>query len=205
MTRERLLLATRNPGKCRELVPMFERAGFEVIDLVQAGITEIVEERWVECFDTFEANALAKARYFHERSGLPTVADDSGLEVLALGGAPGIQSKRWSTREDLSGVSLDLANNETLCRSVVGLADRRARYVCVAAFRDRERELAVRGVTEGVIVDDARGTHGFGYDPYFLSVELGMTFGEASSAEKELVSHRGRAFRALIERLEDPR
>jgi XTP/dITP diphosphohydrolase len=200
-----LLLATRNPGKCRELLPMFADAGIEVIDLVRAGITEGEEERHLECYDTFEQNALAKARYFHVRTGLPTAADDSGLEVLALGGAPGVHSKRWSAREDLEGVLLDAANNVALCRAVAAWEDRRARYVCVAAFRGDEGEFAMRGITKGLIVDDARGTHGFGYDPHFLSAELGVTFGEASREQKERISHRGRAFRALLTRLGDCR
>jgi XTP/dITP diphosphohydrolase len=196
-----LLLATRSPGKLRELRPMFARAGLSVIDLREAGIAEHPDEESVECHATFEENALAKARYFHARSGMATVADDSGLEVAALNGAPGVRSKRWCDRPELGGVALDEANNAALLRALAGIADRRARYVCVAAYRDGTKELAERGESAGVVIDDPRGTGGFGYDPYFHSLELGRTFGESGPADKEAVSHRGRAFRALIARL----
>jgi XTP/dITP diphosphohydrolase len=129
------------------------------------------------------------------------VADDSGLVVEALRGAPGVRSKRWSGRADLSGPALDEANNRKLVESVQGLSRPAARYVCVAAYRDGERELVARGETAGEIVTPPRGRDGFGYDPYFLSAELGRTFGESATSEKEAVSHRGRAFRALIARL----
>src|SRR6185436_5575354 len=115
------VLATRSAGKLRELEPMFRAARILVIDLVAAGIPESSNEDAIEAFDTFEENALAKARYFFERSGgMPAVADDSGLEVLALGGAPGVRSKRWSAAEgdDLSGQALDDANNAKLVASV---------------------------------------------------------------------------------------
>jgi XTP/dITP diphosphohydrolase len=196
-----LLLATRSRGKLRELRPMCEAAGVAVVDLDDAGIPESPDEGAVERFATFEENAVAKARYFHEHSGMPVIADDSGLEVLALGGAPGVCSKRWAARADLSGQALDDANNALLCRSMLGVADRRARYVCVAAFADGRGVVTATGSVEGTIVADGRGTLGFGYDPYFFSPELGRTFGETAAADKERVSHRGRAFRALFERL----
>jgi XTP/dITP diphosphohydrolase len=196
-----LLLATRSPGKVRELGPIFERAGFAVTDLAGAGVSETPEETDVEGYATFEENALAKARHFHRRLGRPTVADDSGLEVAALGGAPGVHSRRWSGRADLAGQALDDANSARLLAELAGRADRRARYVCVAAYVDGPIELVARGECDGLITDEARGTGGFGYDPYFYSPELGATFGEASVARKEAVSHRGRAFRALIARL----
>ena len=129
------------------------------------------------------------------------MADDSGLEVAALQGAPGVRSKRWSERADLSGQALDDANNAKLLRALEGVGDRNARYVCVAAYVDGVRELLARGESHGVIIDVARGEQGFGYDPYFLSSELGKTFGESAPAEKERVSHRGRAFRALLQGL----
>lgn len=196
-----LLLATRSPGKLRELRPLFAEAGFEVIDLAEAGIPEHADEEAVECFATFEENALAKARYFHARAGRPTVADDSGLEVIALGGAPGVLSRRWSGRTDLTGQALDDANNARLLEALASEEDRRARYVCAAAYVDGEREFVVRGATEGVILREARGSGGFGYDPYFFSTELGRTFGEATREAKEAVSHRGRAMRQLIAQL----
>jgi XTP/dITP diphosphohydrolase len=199
----RLLVATRSAGKLRELTALFAAHGIEAIDLVAAGISEAPREDDLETADTFEENALAKARYFHALSGQPTVADDSGLVVDALGGRPGVLSKRWSGRADLAGQALDDENNRLLLETlaVASGGDRSARYVCAAAYVDDEREYVCRGEVQGRIVDVARGAGGFGYDPYFLSDELGRTFGEASRVEKERVSHRGRAFRALIETL----
>jgi XTP/dITP diphosphohydrolase len=196
-----LLLATRSPGKLRELRPLFEDAGFDVVDLTEAGIYPGAEEESLERYYTFEENALAKAHYFLARSGRPTIADDSGLEVMALHGAPGVRSRRWSGRDDLEGRDLDEANNAALLAALNGISDRRARYVCAAAYADWERGFAVRGATSGRIVDAPTGTNGFGYDPYFFSDELGTTFGEASRTEKESISHRGRAFRALCAEL----
>ena len=194
-----LLLATRSAGKLRELRPMFAAARRPVIDLVDAGIPELPDEDAIESFATFEENALAKARYFHARSGgLATVADDSGLEVMGLGGRPGVRSKRWSERSDLTGQALDDANNAKLLASLAGSADRRARYVCAAAFVDGTREIVRRGEVAGTILEVPRGAGGFGYDPYFWSVELGRTLAEVDRAEKERVSHRGRAFAALL-------
>jgi XTP/dITP diphosphohydrolase len=198
------VLATRNAGKLRELRPLFADAGIEVIDLLEAGISESPEEDALECFDTFEANALAKARWFAERvSGRPVVADDSGLEVAALRGAPGVRSKRWSGRSDLSGAALDAANNALLVERLRGVRDRHARFVCAAAWCDGARELVARGEVTGLIVepDEVRGAHGFGYDPLFRSDELGMTLAEATVPQKQAVSHRGRAFTALLAQL----
>jgi XTP/dITP diphosphohydrolase len=198
-----MLLATRSAGKLRELRPLFTEHGIAVVDLVEAGIPEAAEEDGLEVFSTFEENALAKARYFHARSGRPTVADDSGLAVVALDGGPGVLSKRWSGRTDLSGQALDDENNRLLIATLRGVEDRRARYVCAAAYVDGARELVCRGEVDGRIVDVPRGAGGFGYDPYFVSDELGRTFGEVSREEKARVSHRARAFRALIEALGD--
>ena len=193
------LLATRSAGKLRELGPLFAIAGIHVLTLDGAGIAESASEAAIEAFSTFEENALAKARYFRDRSGLPTFADDSGLEVRALRGAPGVRSKRWSGRGDLTGVELDDANNAELLRSLRSVSDRRAKYVCAAALASKDTELVRRGEVEGRLLEEPRGGGGFGYDPLFFSTELGMTFGEASLADKEGVSHRGRAFRALLQ------
>ena len=200
-----IILATRSEGKLRELRPLFADAGFHVVDLRHMGIEEDPEEDELERWDTFEENALAKARYFYETSGgITTIADDSGLAVAALGGRPGVRSKRWSGRDDLSGAALDAENNRTLARELAGHADRSARYVCVAAYVGLGRELVERGECAGRIVEAPRGENGFGYDPYFESDETGRTFGEMSREEKERISHRGRAFRALIARLRGP-
>lgn len=193
------LLATRSAGKLRELEPLFARAGIEVITLDGVGIPESAAEEAIEAFSTFEENACAKARYFREQSGLSTFADDSGLEVDALGGDPGVRSKRWSARADLSGQELDDANNAKVLEALRAVDDRRARYVCVAAFASSEGELVRRGEVRGEILRAPRGRGGFGYDPLFLAEELGVTFGEASLLDKERVSHRGRAFHALLE------
>jgi XTP/dITP diphosphohydrolase len=201
-----LLLATRSLGKLDELRPFFADAGFTVSDLGSAGLSELPEEEGLECYPTFEENALAKARYFHARSGgLPTVADDSGLEVLALGGRPGVHSKRWSGRRDLEGRALDTVNNAALLDALRDTADRRARFVCVAAYVNGEREELARGESSGRILRAPRGQGGFGYDPYFESAELGRTFAELDRVEKEQVGHRGRAFRALAARLQELR
>jgi XTP/dITP diphosphohydrolase len=197
-----VLLATRSAGKLRELRPLFAAHGIAVIDLNDAMLPERDAEDSLEVFDTFEENALAKARFFHGLSGRPTAADDSGLAVDALGGRPGVMSKRWSGRTDLSGQGLDDENNRLLLERLAGQADRGARYVCAAAFVDGERELVYRGEVAGRIIDEPRGTGGFGYDPYFESLELGRTFGEVTREEKAGVSHRARAFRLLLEALQ---
>jgi len=200
---ERVLLATRSAGKIRELRALFaaHAGGIVVIGLDDAGVRAMRDEDALESADTFEENALAKARYFQRRTGLATVADDSGLCVDALGGAPGVHSKRWSGRSDLEALALDDANNALLLDRLSGVATRRARYVCAAAFTDGSREIVERGESAGVITTAPRGGGGFGYDPYFLSDELGRTFGEVSLEEKASVSHRARAFRKLVTRL----
>ena len=195
---EPYLLATRSLGKLHELRPMFSAAGLEVIDLDTAGIPESADEAGLEEFDTFEENALSKANYFRTKSGLVTIADDSGLEVQALGGAPGVRTKRWSGRTDLEGRALDAANNEFLLAKLGSSVERRARYVCVAALVDDDGHRTFRGETEGEILESPRGEGGFGYDPLFLSSDLGITFAEAERAAKERTSHRGRAFSQLI-------
>jgi XTP/dITP diphosphohydrolase len=198
LSRRSVLLATRSAGKLAELRPIFLAAGFDVVDLDSAGVPESADEDALEVFDTFEENALAKARYFFSRTGRPTVADDSGLEVAALGGAPGVRSKRWSGRPDLAGQALDDANNALLLERLRGERDRAARYVCAASFVDGRRELVCRGVVAGRILESPRGAGGFGYDPYFWCTDLEGTFGEMSREDKARVSHRGRAFTMLL-------
>ena len=199
----RILLATRSSGKLRELHGILASAGLAGVTLDDARIAASADEEHIEIFDTFEENALAKARYFHEKSGMPTMADDSGLSVRALDGAPGVFSKRYSRRDDLSGQDLDDANNARLLNALRGSDDTSASYSCAAAFVDEDGECVAMGETHGRVIDQARGTHGFGYDPYFFSTELGKTFGEATVEEKEEVSHRGRAFRALVAALRE--
>lgn len=185
----------------RELRSIFADAGIAALDLREAGLEERPDEDALESSDTFEDNALSKARYFHRRSALPTAADDSGIEVAALGGAPGVFSKRWSGRTDLEGQALDDANNALLLDRLSRSEDRRARYVCVAAYCDGVIELVERGEVWGTITRAPRGSGGFGYDPYFESDELRRTFGEVTLEEKARVSHRARAFASLLRRL----
>jgi XTP/dITP diphosphohydrolase len=201
--RTQYLLATRSHGKLRELRELFRSRGIDVIDLADAGITESPDEESIESWETFEENALAKAQYFCMRSGMPTFADDSGLAVEVLGGRPGVRSKRWSGFTNLSGRALDAANNDALQGEIRrhGGFPARAEYVCAAAFADDSRTLVRVGRTAGSIIQTPDGTEGFGYDPYFHSDELGKTFGRASVAEKRAISHRGRAFSALLEAL----
>jgi XTP/dITP diphosphohydrolase len=199
MRAEPILLATRNGGKLRELQPIFAAAGFEVLTLPDVGLgAELPEEDDLERFETFEENALAKATFFHARSGgLRTIADDSGLEVRALGGAPGVRSKRFSGARE-TGDALDAANNAALLAALAGADDRAARFVCAASYVDGEHTIVVRGETGGRMLERSEGAGGFGYDPYFWSEELGATLATASLSEKQRVSHRGRAFERLI-------
>jgi XTP/dITP diphosphohydrolase len=196
------ILATRNAGKVRELRALFADAQLAVVDLGEAGVEYRPEEEGIEVYETFEDNALAKARYYARRApGRVVVADDSGLEVRALGGEPGVRSKRWSGRADLDAGALDAANNALLVARMQGQRDRRARFVCAAAWCDGADSVVVRGEVPGAIVAVGAGAEGFGYDPHFLADELGLTLGEATVGEKQGVSHRGRAFAALLETL----
>jgi XTP/dITP diphosphohydrolase len=198
-----LILATRSAGKLAELRPLVVAHGWEIETLADLGVDEVVEEALLEDAETFEENALAKARYFAARTGRAVLADDSGLAVDLLQGRPGVHSKRWSHRPDLEGAALDAENNALLLSTLRAIGGdpsaRRARYVCAAAFVAGERSCVVRGETTGRILEAPRGIGGFGYDPLFVSDDLGVTFGEASREAKAAVSHRGRAFRALLD------
>jgi XTP/dITP diphosphohydrolase len=212
----KLLIATRSSGKQREVRRLLEGSGLEVLFPLDAGVLPAPVEEALELGDSFAANARAKAEYFARQTGLPTVADDSGLEVFALGGEPGVRSRRWagaSTHEDEdqragvegSDAQVDAANNALLLRRLAGApeAKRRARYRCVLVLYRSPRGFpeTFEGVCTGRIGEEPRGAEGFGYDPVFFSDELGKTFGEATPVEKDAVSHRGRAFRALQEAL----
>ena len=172
-----------------------------MIDLVQAGIPESPNEESIESYPSFEENARAKAEYFYGLcGGLDVVADDSGLCVDALGGEPGVRSKRWSGQGSTA-AEVDAANNAKLVSRLEGASMRVARFVCAAAWCGGRGELVTTGTVEGTILTAPSGTHGFGYDPYFHSSELGMTLAEATTEQKRLVSHRGRAFDALLRAL----
>ena len=209
MTHDPVLLATRSQGKLRELRQIFSDFELEVIDLAAAGIERRADEDDLERYETFEENALAKARYFFERgSGAPTFADDSGICVDALDGEPGVYSKRWSGRTDLPESAIDVANNEKLVESM-RLARKKqgmlftdtAKYVAVAAYKDASIEVVRRGEIPGRILEEPRGGGGFGYDPFFESPDLGGTFAESALRNTASVSHRARAFRALLSAL----
>lgn len=194
-----LVLATRSAGKIRELRALCGERGIAAETLAELGIAESAAEDALEVFDTFEANARAKAQYFARLlPGRVVLAEDSGLVVDALGGAPGVRSKRW-TGSTATGAALDAENNAALLRALEGVADRRARYACVAVLMHGERAWACAGRVEGQITSAPRGSNGFGYDPFFESEELGCTFAEAAPEEKARVSHRGRAVRAVLQ------
>jgi XTP/dITP diphosphohydrolase len=200
------VVATRSAGKIAELLPLLAHYGRRAVTLAEAGVVETGAEDELEAYDTFAANALAKARFFAAQTGGVVLADDSGLTVDALDGRPGVRSKRWSGRADLDGRALDVANNAFLQQALrevrrFGREERTAQYVCAAACVWPAGELVVVGETTGMLLDEPVGTGGFGYDPYFQSDDLGCSFGEATGAQKSLVSHRGRAFRRLLEEL----
>jgi XTP/dITP diphosphohydrolase len=197
-----LLVATRSTHKVAEIRAILAVVpDLELLDLDEAGIAPAPAEDALEPYETFEANARSKAVYFRRVSGLPTVADDSGLEVDALGGEPGVRSRRFAPLpKNTPRDEQDQANNAHLLERLTGVEDARrtARYVCVAALAEREGQATLfRGTAEGRILTAPRGQGGFGYDPLFLAAALGSSFGEAEPALKDAHSHRGEAFRAL--------
>jgi XTP/dITP diphosphohydrolase len=193
----KLFVGTRSNGKTREIRELFAGLPFELSFPAERLIQPLPEEADLERSTSYSENAVAKARYFASRSGQATVADDSGIEVEALGGAPGPRSARWSFEGN------DAANNALLLEQLAGVPEERraARYRCVVAFLATPSSVPeiVEATCDGFVLTEARGAGGFGYDPLFFSPELHMTFGEAPAAAKHRVSHRGRAFRALIE------
>jgi len=196
----KLLVATRSPGKVREIRDIFAGLPFELAFPPDRFLQRLPEEADLEGGAGYVENAVAKARYFAARSGFPTVADDSGLEVDALGGAPGARSARWA---GAAGPGADAANNALLLEKLAGVPEERraARYRCVVAFLALPSGVPeiVEATCEGFVLPEPRGQGGFGYDPLFYSPELQMSFAEAPPSAKHRVSHRGRAFRALIE------
>ena len=193
----RLVLATRNPGKLRELrellrgqVPGLD-VDTQVIDAAAAGVPDVAETGV-----TFEENALLKAHAVAEATGLPAVADDSGLSVDVLGGAPGIFSARWSGRHGDDAANLDLLLAQL---SDISAAHRGAAFVCAAALAlPGGAETVERGELRGTLLTARRGTGGFGYDPILVPAGSDRSCAELSSAEKNAISHRGQAFRALL-------
>ncbi len=204
----RIVVATGNPGKLAELDRILDGLDVELVPMSQLGLPEPVEDG-----DTFEANALIKARAASQATGLAALADDSGLEVDALGGAPGVRSARYAADEhrpdggagDPEARDGDVANNRRLLRELQTVAerDRTARFVCAAALVAPDgREWTERGTMEGRIVDEPRGAAGFGYDPHFVADGETRTNAELSPDEKDARSHRGAAFRAVRRHVE---
>jgi len=197
----RLVVATRSQHKMREIREILaDVPDLVLLDLDEAGVSYSPREEELEPFDTFEENASSKAGYFQARTGLPTVADDSGLEVDALGGAPGVRTKRFAPGDDLDGEARDQANNTYLLKSLDGVSreGRRAKYVCVAALVWSDGSVETfRGEAPGIVMETPRGAGGFGYDPIIEDEASGRSFAELTAEEKNARSHRGRAFRAM--------
>ena len=192
-----LLIGTRSAGKTREIRELFAGLPFEISFPADRLLEPLPEEADLERSMSYAENAVAKARYYATRGGLPAIADDSGLEVDALGGAPGPRSARWSA------TGSDADNNRMMLEQLAHVAEpaRGARYRCVVAFLATPSSVPeiVEATCDGFILKEPRGAGGFGYDPLFFSTDLNMSFGEAPAPAKHRVSHRGRAFRALIE------
>lgn len=195
-----LLLATRNEGKIRELTVLFGRhTTIRLVTLAELALPETSAEEGIEAYNTFAENARAKALYFARLPGMATLADDSGLCVRALGGAPGVRSRRFAPGAPLRGAAQDNANNQHLLSLLAGVQDRAACYVCsvVLAWPSGE-SVGFTRICRGSIAPEPRGSSGFGYDPLFYVPTAGQTFAELAPERKELLSHRGRAVRAAL-------
>ena len=194
----RIVIATGNPHKVDEIRAVLAPLGFEVLSLADLGRPSPAEPD--EPGATFEENARIKARYYAAALGVPVLADDSGLEVDALQGAPGVHSAYWAGTEG-SRAERDARNNAKLVAALRGVPAerRRARFVCTMCVATPDGAVLVetRGEFEGTIVDEARGSHGFGYDPHLWLADRGMTSAELAPDEKNALSHRGRAVRRL--------
>ncbi len=201
----KLVVATRNAGKVREIHEILAAVpGVEVVGLAELNVPESPEEDDVEAFDTFEENAVAKARYFAAKTGLAALADDSGICVDALGGAPGVRSRRFAPVDETRGERQDQANNRHLVQLLADVPDERrtARYVCAVAVAWRSGvELVRTGRCVGVVLRVPRGAGGFGYDSLFFIEDEARTFGEIPPGRKHEISHRGRALRAIAQAL----
>lgn len=186
----RIVLATNNPKKRQELERILDGLDVQLVPMGQLGLPSPAEDG-----ETFEDNALLKARAAAAATGLPALADDSGLEVDALDGAPGVHSSRWAGAD-----GDDAANNARLVRELAAVPrdERSARFVAVAALVTPDGgEHTVRGVMEGRVRDHPTGGGGFGYDPYFVAVGQEVSNAELSAEQKDAISHRGAAFRAI--------
>ncbi|WP_075792862.1 RdgB/HAM1 family non-canonical purine NTP pyrophosphatase [Massilia putida] len=191
---QRLILASNNAGKLKEFAQLLGPIGFELHPQGEFDVPEAEEP-----FGTFVENALQKARHAARLTGLPALADDSGVCVNALGGAPGVYSARYAGEP-----KSDARNNEKLIADLAAHADKSAYYYCVLVYvrhADDPQPVIADGVWRGQIIDTPRGANGFGYDPYFLLPDFGRTAAELEPHEKNAVSHRGQALRALVDKL----
>jgi len=192
---KKIVIASNNPGKLREFQAMLTPLGIEVLTQEQLGISEADEPH---C--TFIENALAKARHVSKESGLPALADDSGICVIALGGAPGVYSARYAGDNPKS----DTRNNEKLLQAMQGVADRRAHYYCVLVLvhhADDPQPVIAEGEWHGEIALEERGSGGFGYDPLFWLPQFGKMSAELKAEEKAQISHRAIALKILLQKL----
>jgi XTP/dITP diphosphohydrolase len=194
---KKVVIASNNAGKLREIQRILEPLGIEALPQGVFGVPE-AEEPHV----TFIENCLAKARHASAHTGLPALADDSGICVDALNGAPGVYSARYAGEP-----KSDQRNNQKLIEALTGRSDRRAHYYCVmiyVRYADDPQPIIAEGAWYGEIIDGPRGAGGFGYDPHFLVPELGKTGAELDMEDKNAISHRGQALRALAEKLRGP-
>jgi len=191
---QRLILASNNAGKLKEFAQLLEPIGFELHPQDEFDVPEAEEP-----FGTFIENALVKARHASRLTGLPALADDSGVCVNALGGAPGVYSARYAGEP-----KSDVRNNQKLVADLAALSDKSAYYYCVLVYvrhPDDPQPVIADGFWRGEIIATPRGENGFGYDPHFLIPSLGKTTAELAPEQKNLLSHRGQALRALVEKL----
>lgn len=190
----KIVLASGNQGKLREFRQMLEPMGYEIHPQSEFNVTEAEEP-----FGTFVENALAKARHVSRQTGLPAMADDSGICVDALGGKPGVLSARYAGNP-----KSDDRNNQKLIADLAGVENRSANYYCVLVYvrsADDPQPIIADGRWSGIVINEPRGINGFGYDPYFLVPEFGKTAAELSPEQKNACSHRGKALKALMEKL----
>ena len=191
---KKLVMASNNPGKLREFQALLATLGWEVVPQAELGVSEAEEPHF-----TFVENALAKARHAARATGLPALADDSGICVHALAGAPGVQSARFAGEP-----KSDERNNALMLEKLQDVADRRAHYVCVLVMvrdADDPQPIIAEGEWHGEILREPRGAGGFGYDPLFWLTDLEQSSAEIPAELKNALSHRGAACRHLLERL----
>jgi XTP/dITP diphosphohydrolase len=195
---KQVLLATENRGKFEEFKTLF--ASYPEVDLQMANkiLRNTEGLQFVERYDTYLENALAKARFVNQGAHYPSLADDSGLEVEALGGKPGVRSHRYASPK--AGLTQDEANTQLMLKELTGKS-RAAQFTCTLAFLVEGILMHSTGTLEGTIAEAPRGTHGFGYDPIFIPKGSTLTLAEMTQAEKNAISHRAVALRLLMDQV----